>query len=560
MSTLEELGRRLERLEGAGYGAYRQVRGAWEGPGWTLLVDRVQVDPFAPPSIVRVRLPRATGELPEELWADRPRRTGLEDFVLRAFRRACERMPRPGGGSGGSGRIEVGVRGPAILERSGCSIEEGELELRFRVGLPARGRRAMGRAAAEIFVRHLPSAIEAVRWEGLDREGARRQALYAEDHEALLAQLAERGLCAFVRDGSILPRSSGVSQEPLEGAVPFESPPSLRVTLTTPNAGDVIGMGIGRGITVLSGGGFHGKTTLLEALQVGVYPHVPGDGREWVAAAPDAVKVRSEDGRAVTGLDLSPFISDLPQGRDTRRFTTADASGSTSLAAAILEALEVGTSLLLLDEDTSATNLLVRDARMQSLVERETITPLIDRARELAERGTSIILVTGGGGDWLDVADRTLLMEDYLPRDASERARAVAAEHPTGRAGGTPAEALALPTRLVAPDSLDPTTRRGRRRVKAGGTRTIAFGEETIELGALEQLVEEGQARAIGALLAQLGRQRSPQTVRELAHGAARLARERGLWAIDPLPELALPRPQEIGAALNRFRGLRAAR
>ena len=560
MSTLEELGLRLERLEGAGYGAYRQVRGAWEAPGWTLLVDRVQVDPFAPPSIVRVRLPRATGAFPEELWADRPRRTGLEDFVLRAFRRACERMPRPGGGSGGSGRIEVGVRGPAILERSGCSIEEGELELRFRVGLPARGRRAMGRAAAEIFERHLPRAVEEVRWEGLDWEGARRQALCAEDHEALLAQLAERGLCAFVRDGSILPRSSGVSQEPLEGAVPFESPPSLRVSLPTPNAGEVVGMGIERGITVLSGGGFHGKTTLLEALQAGVYPHVPGDGREWVAAAPDAVKVRSEDGRAVTGLDLSPFISDLPQGRDTRRFTTADASGSTSLAAAILEALEVGTSLLLLDEDTSATNLLVRDARMQSLVERETITPLIDRARELAERGTSIILVTGGGGDWLDVADRTLLMEDYLPRDASERARAVAAEHPTGRAGRTPAEALALPTRLVAPDSLDPTTRRGRRRVKAGGTRTIAFGEETIELGALEQLVEEGQARAIGALLAQLGRQRAPQTVRELAHGAARLARERGLWAIDPLPELALPRPHEIGAALNRFRGLRAAR
>jgi len=397
--------------------------------------------------------------------------------------------------------------------------------------------------------------VRAIRWEAVDRERAWTWIRTTEDHRALQRRLEEEGLEGFVRDDSVLPRRSGVSSDPLEGAVPFRSPPELRVTLEAPNHGPVTGMGVPVGVTVITGGGFHGKSTLLEALQSGVVPHVPGDGREWVVTVADAVKVRSEDGRAVTGVDLRPFIHDLPLGRGTERFTTADASGSTSLAADLLEALEVGTSLLLLDEDTSATNLLVRDARMQELVRKETITPLIDRVRELPELGVSVILVTGGGGDYLEVADRVILMEDYRPRDATDEAGRAVEDHPTGRRTGDPSHPLTAGRRIVT-GGLDPR-RRGRVKIRTRGTDAIQYGTEDLDLSAVEQLVDYGEARGVGALLAEMHRRLDGgRALKELVEDVVGRARHDGIASVEDSPEVALPRPQEVAKALNRLRSL----
>ena len=317
-------------------------------------------------------------------------------------------------------------------------------------------------------------------------------------------------------------------------------------------------MGVPEGVTLITGGGFHGKTTLLEAIQNGIYPHVPGDGREWVVTREDALKVRSEDGRAVEGVDLRPFIHDLPGDKDTREFSTQDASGSTSLAAAILESLEAGSRLLLLDEDTCATNLLIRDARMQELVARETIVPLVDRVREMHEKlGVSTILVLGGSGDYLDVADRVLLLEDYLPREETDRAKRIAESRPTNRTIGDPEHPLAVTARAPRASSFDP--RRGRKeKVRARGLRELTFGEETVDLSSLEQLVDDSQARAIGVLMKQLSRECGDGiSLRDAATATLAAAEERGLYALDPLPELALPRLLELVAAVNRLRSLR---
>ncbi|MCA9708829.1 MAG: ABC-ATPase domain-containing protein, partial [Myxococcales bacterium] len=432
------------------------------------------------------------------------------------------------------------------------------LELRFRAGLPARGRRILGHQAARLLTEELPAAARRVAWSRIDTAAAQRHVELAEDHAHLQAQLAERGLVAFVRDGAILPRASGVSSAPLRGAVPWQSPPSLRVTLPTLHHGEVTGMGLPRGVTLVTGGGFHGKTTLLEAICRGIDPHVPGDGREWVVTSPDAVKLRSEDGRSVVGVDLRPFIGDLPGDRDTAAFTTPDASGSTSLAAAIMEALEVGATALLLDEDGCATNLLIRDARMQALVARETITPLIDRVRQLHDRaGVSTVLVVGGSGDYLEVADTVILMEDYRPHEVTARARAVAAEHPTGRAVLPPRGEIVPTPRRPRPRSFDP--RRGQRsKVRARGLRELQLGEQTIDLGALEQLVDDSQARAIGVLLAWLhAHGREGDTLRVQADQALAAAAEHGLHGLDALPELAGVRRYELAAAINRLRSLR---
>jgi predicted ABC-class ATPase len=554
---LAELERLLSGIDRQSYGAYRRIAGAWEGAGFTLHVDRVQADPFASPSTLRMRIPAQVHRIPTDLWGNQDRKVAIEDFLLRAFA-AAVREGRRGGGSGRSGEVLVDAGDAEILARSGCWLASDGLEFRFRVGLPAAGRSVLGREAADLLCRHLPEAVQAVRWERCDRAAARAWADLAEDHALLQAELARRRLVAFVGDGSVLPRASGVSSRPLPGAVPFVAPPSLRVVLPTRHHGEVVGMGIPEGVTLVTGGGFHGKTTLLEALQRGVYPHVPGDGREWVVSRAGAVKVRSEDGRAVTAVDLRPFIRDLPGGKATARFATQDASGSTSLAAAIVEAIEVGAEALLLDEDTCSTNLLVRDARMRALVQRETITPLVERVRELYDAlGVSTLLVVGSSGAYLDVADTTILMEDYLPRDATAEARRVAREQPLPPTVAEPLDPLRRPApRVPLAVSFDPT--RGRReKVRARGLRELVYGDDVVDLSALEQLVDDSQARAIGAMLKRLRALSYPDLA--LADLLARLYAEvarSGLYALEPSPELALPRPFEVAGAINRLRGL----
>ncbi len=556
MNDLRSLAELLVSLDRRSYGAYKQIKGTWMGPGFALIIDHVQPDPFATPSLVCLRVARETHGIPAELWSNPARKKGLLDYLLRVFSGAVEACP--GVGSGRSCEIFVDAGGAEILERSAADIGENYLSLRFRVGLPARGRTILGKSAARLLTEVLPNALSAVYWRNLARSEARLWADLAEDHAHLQRQLRELGLVAFVGDGSVLPRKSGVSTEPLAGAVPFASPPELRVTLETLHHGEVSGMGLPAGVTVITGGGFHGKTTLLEAIELGIYPHVPDDGREWVVTRPDAVKLRSEDGRAVTGVYLTPFIHDLPLGTPTDSFTTQDASGSTSLAAAIMEALEVGAGALLIDEDTAATNMLIRDARMQRLVARETIVPLIDRVRELYEKlGVSTIIVTGGSGDYLDVADRVLLLEEYRVHDVSQRARALAAELPLARVAQTGAPPLEVRHRYPLAPSFEARVR-GREKIAARGLRELVFGNQTVELSGLEQLVSPGQVRAIGHLLKHARRYADGETsLRELVTALDGDVDAAGLYQLAASPELARPRPLEVAAAINRLRKLR---
>lgn len=559
MPTLNDLRQTLHGIDHKGYVAYKRIEGAWQGDGVTLVVDRVQPDPFATPSKARLRIPAPAHGIPRELWANPARQTATEDFLLRAFAAGVRDQPR-GAGAGRSGVVQVDAGGAEVLARSACALTDQHLELRFRVGLPAAGRSVLGREAAEILCRRLSHAAQSVLWPNLDQGRVQQWADLCDDHAFLQNELKRRGLVAFVRNGSVLPRASGVSQQPLADAVPFVSPPSLLVRLPTRHHGEIEGMGIPEGVTLITGGGFHGKTTLLEAVQRGVYPHMPGDGREWVVTRAGAVKVRSEDGRAVTGVDLRPFIHDLPGGASTAAFTTPDASGSTSLAAAILEAVEAGADVLMLDEDTASTNLLVRDARMQALVRKETITPLVDRVRELSETlGVSTLLVVGGSGDYLDVADTVIVMEDYRPREVTAEAKRVAQSHPTGRAAAEATHPLRLTPRTPLPESFAPP--RGRRhRVRARGLRELVYGDDAIDLSALEQLVDDSQARAIGAMLTRLRALARPGlALRDLLRVLFDEVETDGLYALDPSPELALPRPLEVAATVNRLRGLTVA-
>jgi predicted ABC-class ATPase len=496
-----------------------------------------------------------------DLFEEPVRRVAFEDFLTRAVEAAIREVVRGNRGSGGSGRLEVQRPSQAVLPRTSMVVTPEHVEARLAVGLPARGRTVDARAARAVLLEELPEvARRALTPEGVDAQRARLHVETVEDAEHLRGLLPDLGLVAFVADGSVLPRESGASDRPLrEGAVPFEGPEELRVSVELPNRGEVSGMGIPEGITLVAGGGFHGKSTLLSALAWGVYDHVPGDGREYVVTRPDAVKIRAEDGRSVAGVDISAMIGALPGGGSTEDFSTPNASGSTSQAANIAEALEVGTSLLLVDEDTSATNFMIRDERMRELVRREPISPFIDLVRPLYRAlGVSTVVVVGGVGDYLDVADRVILMEDYEPSDVTIHAREVVKEFPP-RAPLEDREMRAPRGRRVRASSID--LRRGRRETARGrGLHTIELGRERVDLSYLEQLAEAGQteaiARAIGGFVA-AGESRG---VEDVVEGALASVSERGLEALGNFKghpgELSLPRAQEVAAAINRIRPL----
>ncbi|GAH25152.1 unnamed protein product, partial [marine sediment metagenome] len=102
----------------------------------------------------------------------------------------------------------------------------------------------------------------------LDEEEIKRHIELCEDQDYIRSILKENKLVSFIKNGSILPRRSGVSDSPLpiSEAIAFKSPPDLEVTLEAPNTGKITGMGIPEGVTLIIGGGFHGKTTLLKAI------------------------------------------------------------------------------------------------------------------------------------------------------------------------------------------------------------------------------------------------------------------------------------------------------
>ena len=474
----------------------------------------------------------------------------------------------------------IDVGGQEVLERTAVILGDGWLEARIEVGLPALGRTILGKQAEVMLCQEIPKIVtEALQWEQASQSACRGFVNQVENYFSIQTQLVEKGLVAFVADGAVLPRASGESDRPLVGSqvMKWQTPESLAVSFRVPHpvhlpsgpSTIVRGLGIPCGVTLIVGGGYHGKSTLLQALQLGVYPHVPIDGRELVVTVPDAVKIRAEDGRRIEQVDISGFIQHVPQGGSTKTFSTDDASGSTSQAASILEALEVGAQVLLLDEDTSATNFMVRDARMQALVEKadEPITPFLDRVRELYERfGISTILVMGGCGDYFDVADTVIKMNEYLPVDVTADARAVAAKIPTNRQREINEPWCLMTQRVPKRHSVSAARGRHEAKITARSLHELIFGQENIHLIGVEQVVDASQTRAIGHILhlAATGLIDEVRTLHEVLECVETLVNKQGLDALSRFSpdgrypgNFARPRIFEVAAAFNRLRTVR---
>lgn len=566
MKTGEELRKLLYSIDWKGYPAYKGTKGSYRFGKYALVIDHVQGDPFAAPSRLHVEVAGKTAGFPERLYDTRTKRIALQDHLIRGFAKQIEKYSFQAKGSGKSGLLSVTRCGQEVLERSACAIDEkiGDVTMRFEVGFPANGRTINAGELVRILFDFLPKCVDgALLYRNLDQKKAEQVMELAVDQESIREQLAMLDLVAFVADGAILPRESGVSQRPMKQAVPFAAPASLKVELELPYKGKISGMGVRKGITLIVGGGYHGKSTLLKALEMGVYPHIAGDGREYVVTDPAAVKIRAEDGRSIKHTDISMFINDLPNGRDTTAFSTEDASGSTSQAANVAEAMEAGASAFLIDEDTSATNFMVRDELMQRVIHRdmEPITPFIERMRELyQEYGISTILVAGSSGAYFQPSDTIIQMDRYIPKEITETAKEAAKEYPE----------LELPERQGSLPGYDRCPRKnpgilhkGRIKVKTLGRDGFQLNHETVDLRYVEQLADPEQLTCLGQILRHAEEHvlDGKKTIQEIVEEITEQIVKRGFGAVcegGTIPgNLALPRKQEIYAAFDRYRGLR---
>lgn len=562
MKSQEVLKNMLARIDHRGYPAYKELQGMYDFGAYMLSIDHVQGDPFAAPSKVHIEVSGQKAGFPKEYYDTEDKRTAVQDFVLRLFAGEVQNYSFQAKGSGKSGLLSVSRCGQEILSRSACQMDNhtGSVTVRLEIGFPAHGRTIDAKALEKILFGYLPECVKkTLYFSAVPAKELQKAVHLAEDTASLRRQLKEKNLAAFVADGAVLPRQSGVSDRPMRDAFPFQSPKSLRVEMHLPNAGVITGMGIPKGVTLIVGGGYHGKSTLLKALEAGVYNHIAGDGREYTVTDDTAVKVRAEDGRSIHDVDISMFIRNLPNGKDTVHFVTQDASGSTSQAAGVAEAVEAQTKLLLIDEDTSATNFMIRDVLMQRVVHgsQEPIIPFIDRVRELYEKeGISTILVAGSCGSYFHKADLIIQMNRYEPVDITEYAKTQAKEFPLAQSEN--------PTYKKSSHKRCPKASKradDRVKIKTTGLDTICINKENIDVRYIEQLVDSEQLNALGYMLAYAqkhlfdGKKTLLQITDELYEKIHRDGIE-SVCGLSYVPAgLALPRKQEFMAVVNRYRG-----
>ena len=556
-----ELKNELFKIDGKGYKAYKALEGRYDFKKYVLSIDHVQGDPFASPSRVRVIIDNKVAQIPEELFDNKNKEIAVCDFLTRLFSKNIRNQSEKIFGSGKSGLIEISRCPQEILERTAIIRNKSFFEARFYVGFPARGRSVLARELEKIIFNIIPNIVESTFiYKNINKLALINRVKLMEDQCFIRENLKKKGLVAFVANGSILPRESGVSARPLRDGKKFISPQTLEVEFDTPNRGKIKGMGIPKGITLIVGGGYHGKSTLLKALELGIYNHIEGDGREFVITDESALKVRAEDGRAITSTDISLFINNLPNGKDTVKFNTENASGSTSQAANIIEAIEGKSKVLLIDEDTSATNFMIRDDIMQQLVvkEKEPITPFIDVAKSLYKRlGISTILVAGSCGDFFDIADLVIQMDCYEPYEVTTKAK----ELSRGK--------------ISLRDDLDIYIDFGRVLVKGSisegpkgikiknlGKDGLSINKENIDLKSVEQIVDSEQINTIGMTIKFIEDKYSGKdlTVEKIVDEIEKNL-TKNLIGIDNTKggngSLAMPRKQEILCAINRLRTLK---
>lgn len=560
-----DLKKALSLINGKSYGSYKSLSDRYDFKKYVLSIDHVQGDPFASPSKLQIIIDQKTAKFPADLFNTSYKRIALEDYLTRLFYSNINKFSSTVFGSGKSGLISISRCDAEILERTSVIISPKEIQVRFEVGFPARGRTILSKELEKILFEFLPNIVEnTLIYDNLNKSHIKKRIELSEDQNYIRNYIKTNDLIAFIANGSILPRESGISSKPLKDGLKFQSPKSMEIELNLPFKGKIKGMGIKKGITLFVGGGFHGKSTILKALELGVYNHIEGDGREYVITDETALKVRAEDGRFIKNTDISLFINNLPNGKDTRKFSTDNASGSTSQAANIIEGIESDAKVLLIDEDTSATNFMIRDDIMQKLVskDKEPITPFIEIVKALYDKlGISTILVVGSSGDYFDIADTVIQMDSYEPKDVTSEAKSLSRGIVLKRINNSSKDISIDFNRKLKKGSIVSGPKGVK--IKTLGIDGLSINKDTIVLRSVEQIVDSQQINSLGYIMkfAEDNIVNNNKTIRDVVNETLDYISKNGLISISPVKygigSLAMPRKQEIIACFNRYRNLK---
>ena len=563
MKTAEQLEEILHNINRKSYPLYKGLKGSYQFSTFILNIEHVQGDPFAAPSRVSIDVKEEEAAFPKELYDKKYKRTAIQDFLLREMSREIGKYSFSAKGSGKSGLISISRCGQEVLERTAFQIKEGRITARFEIGFPANGRTINAGELIKILFDYLPKIVDqSMFYKNVNKKELNEAVFLAEDQYVIRQELKKRNLVAFVANGSILPRESGVSTKPKKDAKVFHSPESMEVEIVVPHRGCIRGMGISSGITLIVGGGYHGKSTLLKALELGIYDHIKGDGREYVITEASAMKIRSEDGREISHIDISKFINNLPDRKDTCDFSTENASGSTSQAANVVEAIEAGSKVLLVDEDTCATNFMVRDQLMQMVIskEYEPITPFIDRVRDLYEKqGISTVIVAGSSGTYFRIADHIIQMDQYDAIDITEKVKDLlkSLDIEPNNIGYEDIEETGCVRKLKS-RPLD--KKHDQVKIKIFGKDGFSIGKENVDLKFVEQIVDTEQTAALAYCLKYIleKTEKNEQDINGLMKNLWNQMEEKGFEVLcgeRRIPmQMAYVRKQDIFSCINRFR------
>ena len=521
MKSSSNLKSLLKNIDRKGYPAYKNTQGTYDFGTYFLSIDHVQGDPFASPSKLSIHVKGRSAGFPASFYDTKYKQVALCDHLTRLFYQALSKISFRAKGSGKSGLFSVSKCGQQVLERTACTIDpsNGDISVHFEAGFPANGRTVNARELDKMLFGLLPDCVSSsLFYKNIDQKMLESVIYLSEDQHTIRKNLSSMGLVAFIADGSVLPRESGISQKPLRNCVKFQSPDTYRVSFELPHQGMI--------------------------------------------TDPTAMKIRAEDGRSITNTDISMFINNLPNGKNTVSFDTEDASGSTSQAANVVEAMETDSSLFLIDEDTSATNFMIRDELMQRVVlrDQEPITPFIERIRELYERyGISSIIVAGSCGSYFHPADHIIQMDQYIPKDITTAAKDAAKDFPM----------VSLPEKKHPDPCFDRCFNAGNHlkkerkiKMKTLGKDAFSINKDTVDLRYVEQIADTEQTTALGyaLLYAKLHLMDGKKDLCAVADELMQIIETKGLSALLDSKyvksNLAMPRKQEVMAAMNRYRNL----
>lgn len=567
MLNIENIKQTLSDIDNKDYVNYQSLLGSYDFSLFKLIIHQIPKDPFAPPhtGIYRIQVQRSDKRIVNYQTSSKIQTIAFADYLARAFSVACEKFYKGIRGTGYSGLISINKPGQAILERNNIIVSDDLIEVRCFLGMPGDRRIIKSDIAEQMFLQELPEIVEAALLkEKVDYDALTKHIETAEDADFIRKNLDSLGLIAFIANNSILPRESGISDKPLldKNVTSFVAPDNLSYEIKLPNKGLIKGLGIKKGVTLIVGGGFHGKSTLLQTIENGIYNHTPNDGREFCVSNNKSVKVRSYSGRRVINTDISTFINNLPYESDTTSFSTENASGSTSQAANIVEAIEVGAEVLLMDEDTCATNFMIRDSKMLQLISKddEPITPFIDKVEQLySEKNISTVLVLGGVGDYFDVSDHIIQMINYLPIDVTEIAHKISLTDKKNRYNKINGSFINIHDRIPKKNSFDPINKHGKYSIFATDNYHINFGDEFIDLTDIEQLMELSQTKALGFAIEYAKAHMDKNTT--LRNVVEKVEKDINLNGLDVISDkmsghFAIFRKFELAFALNRLRSI----